>query len=69
MSWCVLPSVYPVWDSLWFLDLSDYFLSHIRAVFGSDLFRYFLRPFLSLSSSWDPYNVNVDAFNVVPEVH
>ena len=26
MSWDVLPWVYPVWDSLGFLDLGDYFL-------------------------------------------
>ena len=26
MSWGVLPWVYPVWDSLGFLDLGDYFL-------------------------------------------
>ena len=30
MSWGVLPWVYPVWDSLGFLDLSDYFLPHFR---------------------------------------
>ena len=31
-------------------------------------FKYFLQSFLSLSSFWDPYNVTVGAFNVVPEV-
>ena len=33
-----------------------------------NLFKYFLRSFLSLSSFWDPYNANVGEFNVVPEV-
>ena len=32
------------------------------------LFKYFLRSFVSLFSSWDPNNVNVGAFKVVPEV-
>ena len=30
MSWGVSPWVYPVWDSLGFLDLGDYFLSHFK---------------------------------------
>ena len=33
VSWCVPPWVYPVWDFLCFLDLVDYFLTHIREVF------------------------------------
>ena len=33
MSWGVSPWVYPVWDSLGFLDLGDYFLPHFREVF------------------------------------
>ena len=48
MSWCVSPRVYPVWDSLRFLDLGGYFLSHVREVFHYNLFKYFLRPFLFL---------------------
>ena len=60
--------VYPVWYSLCFLDLIDYFLSHIREVFHYNLFKYFLRPFLFLFFFWDPYNSNVGVFNVVPEV-
>ena len=59
--------VYPVWDSLHFLDLGGYFLSHVREVFDYNLFKYFLGSFLSLFSFWDPYNANV-AFNIVPEV-
>ena len=30
MSWGVSPWAYPVWDSLCFLDLADYFLPHFR---------------------------------------
>ena len=37
MSWGVSPWVYPVWDSLGFLDLGDYFLPHFREVFNKDL--------------------------------
>ena len=66
--WRVSPWVYPVWDSLHFLDLGGYFLSHVREVFDYNLFNYFLGSFLSLFSFWDPYNANVVAFNVVPEV-
>ena len=47
-------------------SLGGYFLSHVREVFKCNLFKYFLGSFLSLL--WDPYNVNVGAFNVVPEV-
>ena len=45
---------------LYFLDLIDYFLYYVR--------QYFLRSFLSLFCFWDPYKVNGDVFNVVPEV-
>ena len=60
--------VYPVCDSLRFLDLDGYFLSHVREVFNYNLFKYFLRPFLFLFFFWDPYNSNIGAFNGVPEV-
>ena len=67
VSQCAPSWVYPAWDSLCFLDLVDYFLSHVGEAFSCYLFKYFLGSFLSFFS-WDPYNVNVDAFNVVPEV-
>ena len=44
------------------------FIFHVREFFNYNLFTYFLRPFLSLFFFWDPYNVNVGVFNVVPEV-
>ena len=39
VSWEVLPCVFPVWDSLGFLDLRDYFLPHFRQVFNYLVFR------------------------------
>ena len=54
------PWIYPVWDSLCFLDLINYFLSHIREVFNYNLFKYFLSPFLFLFFL-NPYNSNVVA--------
>ena len=50
MSWGVLPCVYPVWDSLGFLDVGGCFLPHIREVFDYYLLKYFLMRFLSSSS-------------------
>ena len=35
-----------MWDSLCFLELINYFLSHIREVFDYNLFKYFLWSFL-----------------------
>ena len=62
MSWGVLPWVYPVWDSLGFLDLGDYFLLHLREVFNYYL-KYFLMIFLFVFFFWDSYKSNVGAFN------
>ena len=67
MSWGVSPWVYPVWDSLGFLDLGDYFLPHFREVFNYYLIKYFLMVFLFVFF-WDSYDSNVGAFNIVPEV-
>ena len=50
-----------------FLDLVDYFLFHVGEIFSYYVFKYFLRSFLS-SPSGTPYDVNVGAFKVVPEV-
>ena len=67
MSWNVPLWVYSVWNCLCFLDLSEYFLSHVREFFSYYQFKYFLRPFLPLFSFCDPCNVNAGVFNVVPE--
>ena len=67
MLWCVSPWVYPVWDSLCLLDLIDYFLFHVSKIFNYNLFKNFLIPFLFLFF-WDPYNLNVGALYIVPEV-
>ena len=45
--WCIPLWVNPVWDSLHFLVLGDYFLPQIREVFSYCLFKYVFRPFLS----------------------
>ena len=54
MSWRASPWIYPVWNSLYFLDLIEYFFSHIREVFCCNLFKYFLSLFLFLFSSGTP---------------
>ena len=49
------------------LDLMHYVLFHVEEIFNYNLFKNFLRPFLFLFF-WDPYNLNVGAFDIVPEV-
>ena len=68
MSWGGSPWVYPVWDSLGFLDSGDYFLPHFREVFNCYLLEYFLMAFLFVFFFWDSYDSNVGAFHIVPEV-
>ena len=50
MSQCVFLWVYPVKDCLHFLNLIDYFLSHVGEVFNYNFFKNFLSIFLSSSS-------------------
>ena len=54
MSRGVSPWIYPVWDSLGFLDLGGYFLPHLREVFNYYLLKYFLMVFFLSSSSRTP---------------
>ena len=68
MSWGVSPWVYPVWGSLGFLDLGDYFLPHFREVFNYYLLKYLFMVFLFVFFLWDSYDLNVGAFNIVLEV-
>ena len=68
MSWGVLLWIYPVWDSLGFLDLSDYFLPHFREIFNYYFLKYFLVVFLFVFFFWDSNDSNVGAFNIVLEV-
>ena len=63
-----LPWVYPVWDSLGFLDLGDNFLPHFREVFNYDLLKYFLMAFLFVLLFCDSYGSNIWAFTIAPEV-
>ena len=67
MSWGVLPWVYPVCDSLGFLDLGDCSFPHFREVFNYYLLKYFLMVFLFVFF-WDSDDSNVGALNIVPEV-
>ena len=50
------------------LDLMDYFLFHIGEIFNDNLLKNFLIPFLFLFFFGDPYNSNVGAFDIVPDV-
>ena len=68
MSWGVLPWVYPVLDSLGFLDLGNYFLPHFREVFNYYLLKYFLMVFLFVFFFLDSLDSSVGAFNIAPEV-
>ena len=63
----VPPLVYFIWYSLHSLDLSEWFLFHVREVFGSYFSEYFFCPLFYLFSFWHPHNTDVGAFNVVPE--
>ena len=65
MSWCVSPWIYSTWDSLWLLNLIDYFLSMLgkfSTIISSKTFSY---PFFFSSVSGIPYNSNVGAFDIV----
>ena len=63
VSWRVSSWIYPVWDSLWFLDwlpISFPMLSEFSTINSSNIFS---DPFFFSCSSG-----NVHAFNVIPEV-
>ena len=68
LNWVFSSWVYPVLDSLCFLDSGDYFLPHFREVFNYCLLKYFLIVFLFVFFFWDSYDSNVGAFNTVLEV-
>ena len=53
MSWGVSPWLYPVWDCLGFLGLSDYFLPFLREVFNYYLLKYFFMVFLFVFLFWN----------------
>ena len=58
-----------VWDSLGFLDLGGCFLPRSREVFNYYLLKYFLLAFLFVYFFFcDSYDLNVGAFDIVPEV-
>ena len=65
MSWHVCPWVYPVWDCSWiWLTISFSMLGKFSTIIS----KHFLIHFLFLFFFWDPYNSNVVAFDIVPEV-
>ena len=64
MSWGLLHWVYPVWDSVVFLDLGDYVLTHFREVSNYYLLKYFLMVFLFVFFFWDSYDSNVGCFTL-----
>ena len=64
----VSPWIYPVWDSLGFLDLGGYFLPHFKEVFNYYLLKYFVMAFPFVFFFREPYNANVGAFDIVSEV-
>ena len=66
MSWGVSPWIYPVWDSLGFLDLGGYFLPRSREVFTYYLLKYSLMAVLFVFF-WDSCDLNVGALDIVPE--
>ena len=51
-----------------FFKLGGYFLPHFRKDLDYYLLKYFLMTFLLVFFFWDPYDSNVSAFNIVPEV-
>ena len=53
LNWVFSSWVYPVLDSLCFLDSGDYFLPHFREVFNYYLLKYFLVVFLFVFFFWD----------------
>ena len=57
-----------MWDSLCLLDLIDYFLFYVGEIFNYNIFKNFLIPFLFLFFFWGPDNLNVGAFDILPEV-
>ena len=67
MSWGISLWVYPVLDSLGFLDLGDKFLPHLREVFNYYL-KYFPMVFLFVFFFCDSYDSNVGTFNIILEV-
>ena len=56
-----------LYGTLCLLGLIGYFLCHVGEIFNYNLFKNVLMPFLS-PFFWNPYNSNVGAFDMVPEV-
>ena len=48
--------------------LGGYFIPHFRKFFNYYLLKYFIMDFLFAFFFWDSYDLNLGAFNIVPEV-
>ena len=57
-----------LFGTMGFLDLGDYFLPYFGEVSNYYLLKYFLMVFLFVFFFWDSYDLNVEAFNIVPDV-
>ena len=55
VSWPISPWVYPLWNSLWLLDLIDYFLFYVGEIFAI------------ISSKIFSYSFCFSSFGIVPE--
>ena len=51
-----------------YLDLIDYFLSHVGEIFNYNFFKNFLSAYLFFFFLWEPYNSNIDTVHIVPKV-
>ena len=60
--------VFILYETLCFLDLVQYFLSHVGELFDYNLFKKIFSSFLVLFFLWDPYNSYVGSFNIVQEL-
>ena len=68
MSYCGSVWVHCVWDPLCFLFLDICFLVQIWEVFSIISSNTFFNLLFSLSSFWNPYNVNIGILIVIPEI-
>jgi len=55
-------------ETLHFLDLIDYFLSHVGKFSTIISSKYSSMPFFFPLLLWDPYNSNISAFTIVPVI-
>lgn len=64
VSWCSPLWVDPVWNSV-LPELACLFSFQVRKAFSCYVFKYIWGPFISFSSFWDPYCVNISLLVVL----